>query len=462
MLHVSAHAFGRHAMDVDQFMVVAVDEVPLHVEHIGKAAGESGAEIHSRAPQHTDHSARHVLAAVIARALHHGQSAGIAHGKALSGGARGIQFAAGGAVQAGIAHDDRLTRHEVRARGRLQDDFARCHALAHIVVGLALEMQMQSAGIPHAEALAGGTLQSDDERRLAHAGVPPALGDFAGNTRADGPVKIVDRVGEPAPGFRGYRRLHVAEHLLAQHALVEGLVMRIDAVLRFAGHQRGIGQHRRQIELALPRCLPRQNFQQFRASDQFGEVAHAQGRHDFAAFLRHELEVVDHHVGQPDEVLGAQHIVLRRHARRAIVQVADAQVLAAQGDHGRGAETEALGADEGRLDHIETRLQAAVGLQADPMPQLIGAQGLMRLGQAQFPGRTGVLDGRQRARARAAVVAADGDQIRVGLGDPRRNGAHAGLRHQFDRHQCAWIDLLQIEDQLRQILDGVDVVMRGR
>src|SRR5882757_8809372 len=44
MLDMRAHAFGRDAVDVDQFVVVAVDEVAFHVEHIGKSAGEAGAE----------------------------------------------------------------------------------------------------------------------------------------------------------------------------------------------------------------------------------------------------------------------------------------------------------------------------------------------------------------------------------------------------------------------------------
>ena len=166
--------------------------------------------------------------------------------------------------------------------------------------------------------------------------------------------------------------------------------------------------------------------------------------------------------GRPMKYLRAQHVVLRGDAGRAIVEVTDAQVLAPQRDHRRGAEAEALRADERRLDHIETGLQAAVGLQSHSMPQFVGAQRLVGLGQTQFPGRAGVFDGRQRTRAGAAVVAGDGDEIGVGLGDARGDRADAGLGDQLDRHQCARVDLLQIEDQLRQILDGIDVVVRRR
>jgi hypothetical protein len=45
---------------------------------------------------------------VIAGAFDHGVGAGVAHGEALAGQARGVQCAAGGAVQAGVADDHRF------------------------------------------------------------------------------------------------------------------------------------------------------------------------------------------------------------------------------------------------------------------------------------------------------------------------------------------------------------------
>ena len=95
-------------------------------------------------------------------------------------------------------------------------------------------------------------------------------------------------------------------------------------------------------------------------------------------------------------MLLAQALVLRGHAGGAVVEVADAQVLAAQRDHRRGAEAEDLGAEDGRLDHVQAGLQAAVGLQAHPAAQVVGAQHLLRFGQAQFPRRAGVFDASQR------------------------------------------------------------------
>ena len=112
-------------------------------------------------------------------------------------------------------------------------------------------------------------------------------------------------------------------------------------------------------------------------------------------------------------MLAPQDIVLCCHAGRAIIQVADTQVLAAERDHRRGTEAEALGAQDRRLDDVEARLQSAIGLQAHLVPQIIGPQHLLRLGQAELPRTARVLHGALRTRARAAVVAGDRDQVGI-------------------------------------------------
>ena len=56
---------------------------------------------------------------------------------------------------------------------------------------------------------------------------------------------------------------------------------------------------------------------------------------------------------------------------------------------------------------------------------------LLGLGEAEFPGQTGVLDRRERRGSGAAVVAGNQDDVGVGLGDAGRDRADAGLGDQF-------------------------------
>ena len=99
---------------------------------------------------------------------------------------------------------------------------------------------------------------------------------------------------------------------------------------------------------------------------------------------------------------------------------------------------------------------------ADAPAQVVHHQHLVRFGQPQFPRRAGVLDGTERARARAAAIAGDQHHVGMRLGHARGHRPHADFGHQLHRNPRPRIDVLQIVDQLRQILDGVNIVVRRR
>ena len=103
-MQVCFHALRGNPVNVDEFVVVAVDEAPVDVEHVGEAAGHAGAEVDARTAEHDDDAAGHVFTAMVARAFDHGDCTRIAHGEALAGLAVCIQFTAGRAIQAGIVH----------------------------------------------------------------------------------------------------------------------------------------------------------------------------------------------------------------------------------------------------------------------------------------------------------------------------------------------------------------------
>ncbi len=82
--------------------------------------------------------------------------------------------------------------------------------------------------------------------------------------------------------------------------------------------------------------------------------------------------------------------------------------------------------------------------------------------QTNFPGQAGVLDGGERRRAGAAVVAADGDDVGASLGNARGDDADTRAGDEFHANARFGIYGVQIVDQLRKIFDAVNVVMRRR
>src|SRR3981189_1380754 len=79
-------------------------EVKTLVEYVGQAAAHARGKITAARPEHDDQAFRHVLAAMIAHALHHRRGSGIAYGEALTGHAVEKSFSAGSAVQHDVAH----------------------------------------------------------------------------------------------------------------------------------------------------------------------------------------------------------------------------------------------------------------------------------------------------------------------------------------------------------------------
>ena len=89
-------------------------------------------------------------------------------------------------------------------------------------------------------------------------------------------------------------------------------------------------------------------------------------------------------------------------------------------------------------------------------------QRLLGLGKAKLQRQTRVPDRVARSGTRAAIVAADQDLVGSALGHAGGDGADAGLADQLDRHASAGVGVLKVKDQLCQVLDGVDVVVRRR
>jgi hypothetical protein len=142
--------------------------------------------------------------------------------------------------------------------------------------------------------------------------------------------------------------------------------------------------------------------------------------------------------------------------------VADAHHDAAGDDQRRGGEAVLLGAEQRADDDVAAGLELAVDLHHDPVAQAVEQQRLLRLGQAELPRRAGVLERGQRGGAGAAVVAGDEHHVGVRLGHARGDRADADLGHQLDVDPGPVVGVLQVVDELGEVLDRVDVVVRRR
>ena len=186
---------------------------------------------------------------------------------------------------------------------------------------------------------------------------------------------------------------------------------------------------------------------------------HANLAEILAYLLSQEGEKVDD-IFSPSFKVFAQLRVLCGDAHRTGVGVAFAHHHAAQYNQRQRAERELVGAQHRHDNHVFGCLQLAVGLQAHLIAQAVHHQRLLRLGQSDLGRDAGKAHRAGGAGARTAFGAADDDEVGLRFCHTGGDGAHTALGHEFHANGCRRVDVLQVEDELGQIFDGVDVVMR--
>ena len=399
---------------------------------------------------------------MVARTLHDRDGTGIAHRETLARDAAEVTFSGDRAVKHRIADDHRVFRHDLLGRGgRIDDEAPSRQTLADVVVGLAFEFERHAVGHPGPEALACRALELDVDRPVRQTLVAVTLGDHARQHGAGRSVRVLDRQCQADRGAVLDRLATAFDQRAVEHA-VETVILAVgladpDALRRF-----GFVEQPREVEpLGFPVVDHRRPVQHLHLADHVLELAVAELRHPLAHFFGDEEEVVDDVFGQPDEAL-AQHGVLRRDSDRAGVQVALAHHDAAGRDQRCGREAEFVRTQQRPDDDVAPRPQAAVDLHRNARAQPVDDERLVGFGKPDLPGGPGMFDRRQRRRARAALEARDRHMVGASLGHAGRNRADPDLGHELDRHQPVRVDVLQVEDQLRQILDRIDVVVRRR
>ncbi len=135
---------------------------------------------------------------------------------------------------------------------------------------------------------------------------------------------------------------------------------------------------------------------------------------------------------------------------------------AAERDERRGCKAEFLGPEERGDGNVAAGLQLSVRLQHHARAQVVHHERLVRFGDAELPWHAGVLDRRQRRRTGAAGVAGDHEVIGARLRNAGCDGAHADLGAELHADPRVRIRVLQVVNQLRDVFDRIDVVMRRR
>src|SRR5690606_14146059 len=155
-------------LELDHLHVAARSKGAVLVEHVGDAAAHAGCEVSTRLAEDDDATSGHVLAAVVAHALDDRVAARVTDTEALRRDAAEVRLAADRAVHHDVADEDVLLGCERAVARRVDDDASARQALADVVVGVALELELDALREEGAEALPRGADEFEAHRALGH------------------------------------------------------------------------------------------------------------------------------------------------------------------------------------------------------------------------------------------------------------------------------------------------------
>ena len=286
-------------------------------------------------------------------------------------------------------------------------------------------------------------------------------GDVVREQPADRAVHVPDRERHLDP-LAALERGRCGLDQLPVEGVGEWRVLRAHAPHGGALRSVGLREEGAQVDPALLPLLDRVvGLEQVDAADEILVAAHPEPRHDLARLLGDVEEEVDDVLRLAGEAL-AQLGILGGDPDGARVEVAGAHHHAARRDQRRGGEADLVGTEEGSNDDVASRLDLAVRLHPDARAEVVAHERLLRLGEADLPRDAGEQDRRERRGAGAAVVAGDQHVVGVRLRDSGGDGADAHLGDELHRDPRLRVRAAQVVDQLLQVLDRVDVVMRRR
>ena len=158
----------------------------------------------------------------------------------------------------------------------------------------------------------------------------------------------------------------------------------------------------------------------------------------------------------------AQLWVLCCHTHRTGVCVALTHHHAAQYDEWQCAKREFVCTKHCHDNNVFGGFQLTVGLQAHLVAQAVYDQCLLCLCQSYLWRNACKSHAAGRTGACSSLGTAYDDEVGFGFCYTRSNGSHSALRYEFHTHGCCRVDVLQVEDELCQVLNRVDVMMRRR
>ena len=197
------------------------------------------------------------------------------------------------------------------------------------------------------------------------------------------------------------------------------------------------------------------------ASYHLFQASHTQFCHIFTKLLGNKFHKVLNIFRFAFESL-SQLRILGSYTNRTGVQIADSHHYTAHSYKRCCSKTEFLCTKKCCNCNITTAHQFTVCLNADTVTKSVHKQCLMGFSKSKLPWKSCIVNGASGCCTSTSIISGNQDYLCTSLCNSGCNRTNASLRNQLYRNICIFICIFQVIDQLCQVLDGIDIVMRRR
>ena len=317
---------------------------------------------------------------MISYTFNHRDGSAVAHTEALSSHPCGIEKSASRTVHDSIAYNDVLVGLKLRADARADDDLAPTHSLTHVVVGLPVEIEPQTADAEGTKALARGALKVAPDRSGRQARIPVSASKLACDARSDCSVDVANFIEELHRASSIQRLLGILKNRCIQGPFLP--VISLPSVKPRPGPG-GVHriENRAQVQFQrLGRVLHRPLLQEVHPADDLFQLSESKLGQDAAHILGQEGEEINHHLRSTGE-LRAKLRLLRGYTHRTRIQMALAGHDATDSNHRSAAKAILLRTKHRSNDDVPSSFESTVGPQNYPLAKIVHEQHLLGLGK---------------------------------------------------------------------------------
>ena len=448
----------KHTFKVHRIHVAAQVEVTRFVVDVCKTTRHTGSEVHAHATEYDHATTRHVFATMVTDAFRDEKHTGVTDAKAFAGETVDEHLATRSTVTDDVTGNDIVFGLERCVVRRANDDLTTAETLSHKVVDFTFKVKRNTRSEECTEALAGNTLQMNLDRIFRETLCTVVVVHIAGGFCTDCAVRIVDH-------GREFHRLAFLEGIL--HERDDFATVKVDEFFRFIILIEGLATFNGLEDLAKVEMLCLVEFngvvhvEQVAAAASIVKALETKAGEDFTDFVGDEVQEVLDVFRFALEML-AEFRILRGKAHRALVRMAAAVHNAAERYEQVRGEAEFFGTEECADHDVTTSLELAIDLELHAATEVVQNESLFGFGDTEFPRQARMLDGSKRRCARTAIVTGNENDVCVSLGNTGRNRTDTDFRHELHGNTGLRVGVVQVVNELSQVFDGVNIVMRRR